>query len=406
MEENIMNRCKLCFGLCLMSFLLCGCWDRIEIEDRAVVLGLSIDVEEQTAEEEGNITHEKNSFIPPKKEQIRITAQIAVPGRIPLGPDQGEGGETIPVWVVNVSGHTVDDAIMNLQQQVSDQLFFGHLRVIILSEAVAKRGIEGVNNFFRRNPEVRRLTWMMVAEGNASKIMEVAPPLERVPALYLLAALDHAVQMGKFPNDNLGVFWIADSSVGIDPYLPYIRIRNNNNIEIAGLAYFRSGKMVGATTPLEIGFFMAIKGMNPGGYSGFVRVPGTDDSVIYRATHRNASMHLTMKNGKPHFKVRMTIEGNLDEKSSEHFSLNEPGIIDQIEQEVKRQSTKAISSFIAATQKHGSDIFGFGEYVRAKAPAYWNRHIKSEEDWQETYKELEIELEMSFKVRRVGMTAT
>ena len=401
-----MNRCKLCFGLCLMSFLLCGCWDRIEIEDRAVVLGLSIDVEEQTAEEEGNITHEKNSFIPPKKEQIRITAQIAVPGRIPLGPDQGEGGETIPVWVVNVSGHTVDDAIMNLQQQVSDQLFFGHLRVIILSEAVAKRGIEGVNNFFRRNPEVRRLTWMMVAEGNASKIMEVAPPLERVPALYLLAALDHAVQMGKFPNDNLGVFWIADSSVGIDPYLPYIRIRNNNNIEIAGLAYFRSGKMVGATTPLEIGFFMAIKGMNPGGYSGFVRVPGIERSIMFRTTHRKSSTQLTIQNGKPHFKVRLSLEGNLEEKSTETFSLTEPGILDQIEQYLSREAKKSYTSLIATTQRKGSDIFGFGEYVRAKAPAYWNRHIKTSEAWHEMYKEITVDIEPILKIRRVGMKSS
>jgi len=85
-----MNRLKWCFVLCLTSFLLSGCWDRLELEDRALVLALSIDeAEEQADEEESNISHKRESFVAPKKEMIRITAQIAVPGRIPLGPEKG-----------------------------------------------------------------------------------------------------------------------------------------------------------------------------------------------------------------------------------------------------------------------------------------------------------------------------
>jgi len=232
--------------------------------------------------------------------------------------------------------------------------------------------------------------------------MQVAPPLERIPSLYLLATLDNAVQMGKFPVDNLGLFWIASSSKGRDPYLPYIRIRNQENIEIAGLAYFSGDKMVGVTQPLEIGYFMAIKGINPGGYSVFVQVPGTDQSVMFRSTHRKSSTRLTIQNGKPHFKVRLTIEGNLDEKSSETFALT-PDVIDQIVEELARGAAKSMSSLIAETQRKESDIFGFGEYVRAKAPAYWNRHIKTLDAWHGMYKDITVEIEPTIRIRRVGM---
>lgn len=399
-----MKRLKIGFVLCLLSVFLSGCWDRLEIEDRAVVLGISIDeAKEPAAEKESDINHKGGAFIPPNSDMIKITAQIAVPGRIPLGPDTGGGSNQIPVWVVQVTGHTVDDAMMNLQQRLSDQLFFGHLRVIVLSDAIAKKGIDSISSYFRRNPEVRRLAWMMVSEGNAETTMNVAPPLERVPALYLLATLDHAAQMGKFPNDFLGVFWIASSSKGRDPYLPYIRIRGKENIEVAGLAYFSGDKMVGVTNPLEIGFFMAIKGINPGGYSAFVRVPGTDETIMYRSTHRKSSTELTIKNGKPHFKVRVFIEGNLDEKSAETFSFADPAVINQIEEEMSREAEKSYYSLIAKTQQKGSDIFGFGEYVRAKAPAYWNRHIKTPEAWHEMYKEISVEVEPLLKIRRIGM---
>ncbi|MEW9668532.1 hypothetical protein [Ammoniphilus sp. 3BR4] len=71
---------------------------------------------------------------------IRLTVQIAIPGRIPLGPGEGGGGGEKPVWVLDVVGHTIGDALSNLQQQVADRLFFGHLRVIAVSEAVAILG--------------------------------------------------------------------------------------------------------------------------------------------------------------------------------------------------------------------------------------------------------------------------
>lgn len=399
-----MNRLKLCFALCLVSFLLSGCWDRLEIEDRAVVLGIAIDeAREEDADAENEISHQSDSFLPPKSERIQITAQIAVPGRIPLGPETGGGHEQVPVWVIRVTGHTVDDAMLNLQQQVSDQVFFGHLRVIIISKEIAEKGVEKISSYFRRNPEFRRLTWLLVSEGRAERVMEVAPPLERVPALYLLATLDHAVQMGKFPNDFLGIFWIASSSKGRDPYLPYIRIRDAENIEIAGMAYFSGDKLVGVTDALEIGIFMAIKGINPGGYSAFVQVPGTNRSIMFRATHRDSKTQMTIKNGRPHFKVRVNIEGNLDEKSAETFSLTEPGIIKEIEKALAREGRKSYTDLFAETQRKGSDIFGFGEYVRAKAPAFWNRHVKTAEGWRAMYKEITVDFEPKYSIRRVGM---
>lgn len=62
-----------------------------------------------------------------------------------------------------------------------------------------------------------------------------------------------------------------------------------------------------------------------------------------------------------------------------------------------------MSALISETQRKQSDIFGFGEYVRAKAPAYWNRQIKTLEAWHDMYKEITVEIEPSIRIRRVGM---
>ncbi|MGZ4031336.1 MAG: Ger(x)C family spore germination protein [Tumebacillaceae bacterium] len=396
----------------LLAFvpLLSGCWDRLEIEERANVLGISVDLEGAEAQqEEPEVSHLKGRFPVPTEKMVRITAQIAVPGRIPLGPggagSSGGGGEKKPVWVVSVVGHTLDDAMMNLQQQLADRVFLSHLRVIILSEDYAREGVENVNEYLRRNPEVRRAAWLMVIKGKASRAMVISPELERVPSLYLMATLDHAVSLGKFPNDFLGIFWSQTSSLGQQPYLPYIEIKGKSNIELAGMAYFKENKLVGTTKPLEIGLYMAVESLNPGGYMAAVPVPGEKGTVMVHAVHRKSKIEVDLKNGRPHATVKIYYESELDEKSNPKISINNSDIIRKIEDSASRGVEKSVKKLIADTQEKGADIFGFGEHVRAKQSKYWDAQVKTEEKWSEVYKTMSIDVSVTSRIRRVGMSA-
>ncbi|PYI56879.1 Ger(x)C family spore germination protein [Paenibacillus flagellatus] len=389
----------------IAATLLSGCWDRLEIEERAVVLGIGIDKAELSeTKKESNITHVDEAFPKPNLPLIRLTVQIAVPGRIPLGPSDAGGGSKPgqkPVWVLNVVGHTIDDAFMNLQQEVADRLFWGHLRVIVISKEVAEMGLTNINEYLRRNPEVRRTTWMVISDGEAGKLMKLVPQLERVPILYLLNTMDHSVQMGKLPNAFAGTYWSGSSAKGMEPFLPYVRLVGNGSIEIAGLAYFRSDKMVGKTEPLEIGAYMGIKGLHAGGYGVMVKIPGTDTSVLYQVTHRTSRIDVLIRNGKPEFHVKVHNEGNLLEKSNEAVQLNR-SVIQQIEKALTVDGKKGYEELIRKTQEKGSDIFGFGEYVRAKKPFYWSKHIRTKQNWEDMYKDVEVKLDVSFNIRRIG----
>ncbi|WP_231571157.1 Ger(x)C family spore germination protein [Gordoniibacillus kamchatkensis] len=182
MERTRRTQARLLLVFVLAVPLLSGCWDRQEIEQRAVVLGVGIDVaSEQTVNKnEGEVSHLRGSFPEPETGNIRVTMQIAVPGRIPLGPGVsgsgggggGAGGQNT-VWVVDGFGQTINDALNNMQQSVALPLFYGHLRVIVISEAVAKKGIQNLNDFLRRNPEIRRMTWMVVSRGKAAEVMRL-----------------------------------------------------------------------------------------------------------------------------------------------------------------------------------------------------------------------------------------
>ncbi|MBP1964432.1 Ger(x)C family spore germination protein [Paenibacillus aceris] len=388
----------------LIAPLLTGCWDRLEIEDRAVVLAIGIDEAKPGDEKEtSNATHILKQDPATNKGLIRLTVQIAVPGRIPLGTGSDSGGTSgvKPVWVLTSVGYTIEDSLMNLQQQLSSQLFFGHLRVIVLSEAVAKKGIQNENDFFRRQPQVRRTVWMVVSKGNASDIMNANPQLERVPTLYLLATLEHARQMGKLPNIFLGVFFSASSAKGQEGTVPYLELKKESSIELAGMAYFKNDKMVGTSTALQIGHYMAIKQINPGGYSVLQEMPGAKTLVMFKTTHRKSKITTTIKNGKVHTIIKCQVEGDLTEKSNERMSISKENL-KKLEEKIQNDAAVGFEKFIQQTQKDGSDIFGFGEYVRATQSSYWNKEVKTKEAWENKYKDMDVEVTMQVKIRRIG----
>lgn len=412
-KKRWIKRVRLLAAVLLLTPMLSGCWDRLEIDERAVVLGVSIDVvkegEEGVEERESEISHVKGSLPPPKRGLVKVGVQIALPGRIPLGP--GEGGGTEPretVWVIHVVGHSIDDAFMNLQQQVSSRLFFGHLRIIVVSEAVARNGMENINDFFRRNSEVRRMAWLIVAKGNASSFMFAAPKLERIPTLFLMSTLDNSIRTGKFPKDYIGLYWSNTSKKGQEGYLPYVVLKDEENVEISGLAYFRGEKMVGATKPMEISAYLGLRGVNPAGYSAVVLLDENDpdSAVMTNVTHRRSNIKLSLKDGKPHFRIHVELEANLEEKMNEGLAISDPKVIHAIETKQSETSVKFYQNVIKQTQSKGSDIFGFGEQVRSKKPVYWDRNIGTKEKWQEMYKETTFDIEVIVKIRRIGMKAT
>lgn len=390
--------------LALLLPFLTGCWDRTEIETRANILGIAIDVSEDNQQmHESEVNHMTGIFPEPNKKLIQITAQIAVPGRIPLGPESGSNGSQKPVWLVSTVGHTLDDAILNLQQEIADRLFFGHLRVIIVSNEVARKGLGDLNDYLRRNPEVRRTAWMIISNGRASKVMESSPQLERIPTLYLSAMMENAVSLGKFPRAFLGLFWSASSKLGQEPFLPVVEVKRHENTEISGMAYFLGDRMVGVLQPLEIGFYMAVMGIKQGGYSAFTPVPGQPGSVLVRSRSRDAQIDAVLDHGQPKIKLFIHVEADIVEKTKNTRSLNQPGLLKDISAEVSDRGKNTIKNILAMTQKNGSDIFGFGEHVRAKLPDYWNTHIKTKENWRKKFKELDVEINFTTTIRRVGM---
>ncbi|MBP1154577.1 MULTISPECIES: Ger(x)C family spore germination C-terminal domain-containing protein [unclassified Paenibacillus] len=161
--------------------------------------------------------------------------------------------------------------------------------------------------------------------------------------------------------------------------------------------------MVGVTKPLEIAFFMGIIGFKGGGYTAFTPYPDNSHTIMFRANYRSSKIKVQRVNGRPHAEVWVQIEGNIEEKSDEHTHYMNNKTLQSLEKEIAKLLEAGYLELIEKTQKAGTDIFGFGEYFRARESDYWNREIKTKQNWRNIYKELTVELHVQIKIRRVGI---
>ena len=415
------KRLRLWLALVLTMPFMTGCWDRLEIEQRAVILGLSIDSEE-SGQSDGSAADDLGATDATNSGQVRtsdnnqafeLTAQIAVPGRIPLGPGGGEGGgggsaPRSAIWVLHSTGRTIEDALAQLQQRVADRLFLGHLRVIVVSEDFAKKqGVKNLTDFLLRNPAIRRTAWLVVSKGRASELMQTAPPLERVPTLYLMSTMDHAAQAGKLPMAFFGKFVSQDVMMGRDPVLPYLEDVGKDSVNASGLAFFKNDKMVGATPrPVDILPYMELDGIKAGGYTIMVPVPGHTGTVMWHAMRRKKRISVSIRNGVPHFVVKVHVDGNIEEKSDEGFTIDDPQLIHTIDEKIATDATKNMEKFLTMTKELQIDPIGFGEYVRARSRVFWDTNVKTKEKWEAMYPRTTMDIEMDVKTDRIGMKIT
>lgn len=184
----------------LMSALvLTGCWDRIEVNDIAIVTTTSFD-----REEDG---------------RFRVGVQVPLPGQ--MGGSTGGGGGTSgskPFYVDSEVGSSLREAVQNLQSRMSRRLFFSHRRVLVIGEGLARSGIRDLFDVSTRIPENRLTTRVVIAKGKGIDLLKAQPQFE----LYSGEAMREILESYSVFSPNLKDVAHALGQIGADPLLPLI----------------------------------------------------------------------------------------------------------------------------------------------------------------------------------------
>lgn len=231
--------------LLLLAFLQTGCWDRLEVNDMALILATGINVVEN-----GN---------------VEVSAEISLPspqGSTELmGGDQGGG---IGTYIESATGETVADAVSKMQQKVSRELFWGQSDIIVIGEELAKQGIGDSLEYFVQHPQARLRNLVFSTRRDPKEILGVRGHLEESTAETIEELALHQIGPVIYLNNILQSFENSFQEVVI----PLIDISSNptnasngpTELTIDGSAVFKGDQWKGELTMYETRGLMWIRG--------------------------------------------------------------------------------------------------------------------------------------------------
>jgi Ger(x)C family germination protein len=363
--------------------ILTGCWDRRDLEQRTSVVALALDI------------NEKDPNLVDVGIQVPIPIQIVGAGG--GGGGAGEGGIKA-VRVFEGSGTTVNGALQNIQKRLNQKLFYGHTRVIVISDKVAKSNINELLDPIRRDPQIRRLLWPVVVPGRASKMLYVDTKLEQIPIMFVKEMIESGVKANHIPELSLGEFFISMSDSSLQPMLNTVSV-TEKGMNWSGTSVFLGSKMVGRLKEPLVWSYMNLREEKPGGN---LVIPCYEEPNKFLTFHpRRAATKITVQHsgGQVSAAYDVKIEGDIIESGC-RLDFNNEAVIDRVQADIKKQYEKQAKELTDKLQNEfKSDVLGLGFYVRAHHPDIWRKV-----DWDKEFLKAKIHATYHVNLRRFGMS--
>ncbi|KZE44609.1 spore gernimation protein GerC [Brevibacillus parabrevis] len=377
--------------LCLtLVMLLGGCWNRKELNDLAICVGIGIDK---------------------GKTGYSVSVQVVDPAEV--AANKGKPGRA-PVTLYTMSGATVFEALRKMTTISPRKIYMSHTRMLILGEELAREGIAPVLDFVSRDHEFRTDFYIAVARGTtAHNILKVITPLEQIPANELFASLETSSKAwaptAAITLDQL----IADlTNKGKQAVLTGIKltgspeegdqrenveqIESNVLLQYTTLAAFRGDKLIGWLNEKDSKAYNYITG-NVKSTAGSLPCKG-GGRLTMEIMKANSKIKAFLKNGKPEIMVDIHLENDIGEVQCK-IDLTKMETIEEIQKEAEKGMVATGMRAIAYAKQHEVDIFGFGDAIHRQYPKVWKQ---LEKNWNKEFAKLPVHIKAEVKIRRLG----
>ncbi|MCL5290162.1 MAG: Ger(x)C family spore germination protein [Bacillota bacterium] len=385
-------------ALVLLLLFAAGCWNRVELEQRAIVAGFGAD----QSGEEG---------------KIEITVQVIKPGEIRAGP-AARGGSPKAVVVYNSTGYTFFDTLRNLTMLLGKKLFVSEAKIMVVGEELAREDIGKVTDFYDRDHELSTLNFLLIAQGEAREILETEVGTEKIWA-YGIADMVKAMKAhGKAPATKVQDFLDAVESKTTAPVAAAVQVVRKEkeegegeekagkekavlpkDLKLSGAAVFRKYQLAGWLDEKETRGLLWVTGKIKSGII-VAPAPGSEDKLVaFEIIRASARIRPEMAGGNLTVTVEVKEEGNLGEVQPDTVDITRPGVLKELEERKRAAIEDEIIAAVIKAQELNADIFGFGEAVRRKYPREWKQ---LEDRWDEIFPALEVNMAVEAKIRRTG----
>ncbi|MFB9327954.1 Ger(x)C family spore germination protein [Paenibacillus aurantiacus] len=363
--------------------LLTGCWDRIEINDRALVAALYIDYNDDGSYE--------------------VSLGFPLPNRLSTGIGApSSGGNNNPFAVVSKTAPNVPEAIRKIRSDLTREINWGHARIIVFGRRMAEHGIKPVLEMVSREPTFHIKSYIMVAPRKAKDITNLTPVFERFPSEVLRefesmrliprTTVKDALESFEFGGDfvtsllTMGEISMLSERGKVSPWAG-----------TDGAAVFREGKMVGSFDVKEMRAGLWLQDEMQ---SALITMRAKKDGkpVSFLILRSKATISPRLAAGRLSFTLRVEAQDDVNSSESS-VDLTDPAQIKAMEQELSDILRARLERAITHSQKMKVDAFELARHVEWRYPRYWKQ---IEPDWREIYSKMDVQVEAKVAIKRMG----
>ncbi|WP_069648855.1 Ger(x)C family spore germination protein [Caloranaerobacter ferrireducens] len=356
-----------------------SCWNYREINEVAIVGGMALDKNK-----------ENGRYI--------MTVEIMLP--------EASDGLNMKPEVYTMEGDTLFDAVRNFIAETGVKLYWSHLRVVILSQDVAKEGIVPVLDLFIRDAELRTDVWLLVSKDKTAKVIleEGTAKIHDTVSFHLHDMLKTEASISKYKGVQFWDFVKTLSEEGSSPFLPTTELVNKKKEKIPkiyGTAVFKKEKMVGWLDGIETRSLLFIRNQIKGGVISIKNVTDFNTDVTLEIFKSKTKLKPELRDGKLVMNIDVVTDVGIAEIDSTQDLISDKGR-EKVKKDAEMLIRKQIEKVIKKVQKeYKSDIFGFSNAICRTMPKVWK---KIKKDWEEVFIELDIKVNTKINIKESALT--
>lgn len=368
-------------GIVIFPVLFNGCWNYREINRLSIVSGFAID---------------KNQ----SNDKYILTAEIA--SFMTGGKEAEIKGKT-----VESEGETVFEAIRSMLQLSGHRLYWGHSKIVVVSEEIAGEGMSKVLDLIYRDAEVRTDMYVLVSKGKTAKEVFLQQGITSALAGYeVMEMLASQKNAGKAPSTKIYQYIGAISNkmaAGVLPSIELKSIEGKMTSILTGTAVFKNDKLIGYLDSDETMLLMfVIKQFDKGTIVQKEFSNGQEHKITLEVFETKTKITPKYESEKLSMDIKVNIEASIGElETTENFI--EEAKYKKLEKDTAAALQEKIKSIIKKVQNEfDADIFDFQKYIKANKPSVWN---SIEGDWDEVFNKLPVDVEVKVKFRNSGLAS-
>jgi Ger(x)C family germination protein len=373
--------------LVAVTLMLTGCWDKVELDRRAFVLGVAIDT---APEDEGN------------SDVYMLTLETPAPKQ------EGGGGEETsragqsqakPSTIFTGTGKTFFEIIRKMATQSNKALFFGQQHVLIIGEDLLRRcSLHKILDFWIRDSEVDRSIKVLVARGRAEDIFKTTPKNAKNVSLFVKGVLEERVKTSRFVETKY-IKLLKEMAEDGNMLIGGIAAEGEDVLRVSESAVIKGCKLQGWLNEEETRAVQYVMGEVIGGEIAVLDPENEDSFVSVEIYGVKTQVKADIKSGLPSFFINIKIDCSIAELGDVYRKLDEKNV-ESIERAAADIIKKQIGDTVKKLQKEfKTDVLGFREKLEKYHHKEWK---KLKETWDELYPEVPVSIEVVAKVRSMG----